>query len=438
MVSLSRAQNCASIPKSNKNIHRKNAGGFAAQGAAMGGKTQADLRGVSGSLGNNAKCSVRTESIDRETGEIIGFKTPRDPMLSRVMRYILQSVARKALMKKSRIHGCNRWRQKGKDIQVWQSKEFKTASFSGLQTCGSVWDCPICAAKIAERRRVEIITAMTAHKAAGGCVQLLTLTAPHQRTDKLGDILEMQATALKIFNSDRAARQVFEEMGLVGSIRALEVTHGRKSQYNNGWHAHYHILQFAGVGRDLASFDDFQRKDWAARLYLRWAHSCERAGLDTPSYAHGLKLDDGSKAAAYVSKWGLEDEMTKGHTKKSAQGETPFDFLRSHLEDETDTQALFLFREFSEAFKGKRQLYWSTGLKKRFAIGEASDDELNNMMDDYAELLGTITLEQWRAVLKVEARGEVLQLAVAGGWPAVTLFLNSLQKEVKYEHSDDS
>lgn len=428
MVSLSRAPKCASIPEQHTNTPRKRAGGFAAQGAAMGGKTQANLRGFSGSLGSTAKCSVKTESIDPETGEISNAKSPRDPMAIRVMRYILQSVARKALVKKSRIHACLRWHQKGKDVQVWQSKEFKTASYSGLQTCGSVWECPVCAAKIAERRRVEIITAMAAHKAASGLVFLLTLTAPHKRTDKLGDLLEMQATALKIFNSDRAARQVFEEMGIVGSIRALEVTHGRKSQYNNGWHAHYHILQFAGVGVDLARFDDTQRKDWAVKLYLRWAHSCERAGLETPSFEHGLKLDDGTKAAAYVSKWGLEDEMTKGHTKKSAQGETPFDFLRSHLEDETDRQALILFREFAEVFKGKRQLYWSTGLKKRFSIGEASDDELNNMQDDYADLLGTITVEQWRAVLKAEARGEVLQLAAAGGWPAVVLFLDSLMR----------
>ena len=427
MVSLSRAPKSASIPqKSQKNAQRD-----AAWGALSRAPDAASGVGFLGSLGNNAKCSAISQNIDRETGEITGLETPRDPMATRVMRYVLQSVARKALVKKSRIHGCYRWRQKGKDIQVWQSKEFKTASYSGLQTCGSVWDCPVCAAKIAERRRVEIITAMASHKAAGGLVFLLTLTAPHKKTDKLGDLLAMQATALKYFNQDRAVRQVFDSMGVVGSIRALEVTHGRKSEYNNGWHAHYHILEFAGINAEGVCFDDAQRNDWAVKLYLRWAHCCERAGLETPSFAHGLKLDDGNKAASYVSKWGLEDEMTKGHTKKSAQGETPFDFLRSHLADEDDHQALKLFREFSENFKGKRQLYWSTGLKRRYAIGEASDDELNNMMDDYAELLGTITLEQWRVVLKADARGEVLQLAAVGGWPAVVIFLDSLMKDEK-------
>jgi hypothetical protein len=150
--------------------------------------------------------------------------------------------------------------------------------------------------------------------------------------------------------------------------------------------------------------------------------------LGEPSFAHGLKLDDGSKAAKYVSKWGLEDEMTKGHTKKANHGETPFDFLRAYLVDSTDKQAGVLFKEFAETFKGKRQLFWSPGLKKRYAIGELTDEELAAKQEDYASMLGTITLEQWRDVLRVEGRGLVLQVAASGGWDAVKIYLASIQK----------
>jgi hypothetical protein len=349
------------------------------------------------------------------------------PMMARVQRFILQSVARKFLPE-SRTNNCLRLRQKSKEIQVWQSIEHKTTSFSGLQTCGSVWACPVCSAKIAERRRAEIIAAMAAHKAAGGCVNMLTLTAPHQRGDNLGELLAKQAEALKFFFKDRGAKNVLKEMGIIGQIRALEVTHGRLSDFNNGWHPHYHILQFAGLGIDLAIFDAAQMKDWSVRLYLRWAACCIRAGLGEPSFAHGLKLDDGSKAAKYVSKWGLEDEMTKGHTKKASHGETPFDFLRAYLADSTDKQAGALFKEFAETFKGKRQLFWSPGLKKRYAIGESTDEELAAKQDDYAAMLGTITLEQWCDVLRVEGRGLVLQVAASGGWDAVKIYLASIQK----------
>lgn len=344
----------------------------------------------------------------------------------RVQRFALQSVAR-SLFPKSRLDKCLRLRQKGQEIQVLQSVEHKTASYSGLQTCGSVWRCPVCSAKIAERRRGEIIAAMTSHKAAGGCVTMLTLTAPHQVKDKLSDLLEKQAKALNSFWNSRKTKTVFEEMGIVGQIKALEVTHGRKSPQNNGWHPHYHVLQFGGVGVDLARFDAAHMTDWQVRLYVVWAACCVNAGLGAPSLQHGLKLDDGSKAAKYVSKWGLEDEMTKGHTKKALHGETPFDFLRAYLADKNDKQAAALFVEFAQTFEGKHQLHWSRGLKKRFAIGEKTDEQLSAVQDDFAQLLGTITLDQWRDVLKVEGRVHVLVLAVAGGWDAVRLYLDEIK-----------
>lgn len=382
--------------------------------------------GFGGSLGTNAKFPFTPPTTDPETGEIRGGEAVYSPMLARLQRFMLQSVARKFLPK-SRTDKCLRLRQASKEIQVWQSKEYKTTSYSGLQTCGSVWACPVCSAKIAERRRAEIIAAMAAHKAAGGCMNLLTLTAPHQRVDQLGDLLAKQALALKNMFADRTVRKVLAEMGVLGQIRALEVTHGRLSEFNNGWHPHYHFLLFAGAGVDLVRFDGPQMKDWSVRLYLRWAACCERAGLGTPSFAHGLKLDDGSKAAKYVAKWGLEDEMTKGHTKKAINGETPFDFLRAYLADRADKVAGALFKEFAETFKGKQQLRWSPGLKKRYAIGESSDEELAAQMDDYAAMLGTITLGQWCDVLAVDGQGTVLMLAANGGWDAVTVYLHGIK-----------
>jgi hypothetical protein len=178
-------------------------------------------------------------------------------------------------------------------------------------------------------------------------------------------------------------------------------------------------------------------KDWQVRLYLSWAKACKAAGLGEPSYAHGLKLDDGSKAAKYVSKWGLEDEMTKGHTKKAISGETPFDFLRSYLADGEDKQAGALFKEFAQTFKGKRQLHWSKGLKKRFAIGEKTDEQVASEVEDTARLLGTITLEQWRDVLAANGRGTVLQLAASGGWESVEIYLSSIKRIAPNDSTGD-
>ena len=218
-----------------------------------------------------------------------------NPMARRVERFALQSVAR-SILPTSRTAKCLRIRAFDRDVQVWKSKEHKTASYAGLQTCGSVWTCPVCAAKIAERRRVELLDAMDMHKAAGGFVYLLTLTTPHQRADVLSDLLGQQGKALQAFLRDKTVKKIFAEMGYLGQVRALEVTHGRKGT-NNGWHPHFHILQFCQVNGN-----EVDRKDWTARLYLRWCAYCEKSGLGTPSFAHGIKLDTGDKASDYVAK----------------------------------------------------------------------------------------------------------------------------------------
>ena len=332
-------------------------------------------------------------------------------MARRVERFALQSVARD-ILPDSRTAKCLRIRAHDRDVQVWKSKKHKTASYGGLQTCGSVWVCPVCGAKVVERRRGEIQQAMAQHRACGGEVHLLTLTAPHTRFDVLEELQAKLGKALNGFLADKTVKKTFKEMGYIGQIRGYEVTHGRKGT-NNGWHPHFHFLQFVQVKGDAA-----QLMDWKTRLYLRWDAYCQKAGLGSPSFQHGIDLRDGSFADRYISKgvWGLEDEMTKGHIKKGkAGGETPHDLLRAVLADKNDKQAMALFAEFAKAFKGKRQLSWSNGLKARFGLAEKNDEELAAELEDNAELLGLLTPDQWRDVLKVKARATVLELAASVG-----------------------
>lgn len=371
-------------------------------GASDGAKWAARAAGpgAGGALGTNAKLGARSG------------------MALRVERFALQSVARD-ILPKTRTALCLRARIKGGEgVGVWKCEKHGTAHYSGLQTCGSVWVCPVCAAKITERRRAEVQQAIQQHRAQGGEVHLLTLTTPHGRGDDLAQLIANQSDALRAFFRQRAVRAVLAEMGEIGRIRAFEVTHGRKGT-NNGWHPHYHLLQFVQAKANKA-----QLMDWRTRLYLEWSKCCERAGLGVPSFEHGIDLQDGSKADRYISKWGLEDELTRGHTKKGrAGGETPFDLLRSVLADKEDRQAAALFLEFSQCFKGKRQLSWSNGLKARFNQVEKDDQELASEAVEDAELLGLLTVQQWRDALKVKARATVLELAAAGGWPSVSRFL---------------
>jgi hypothetical protein len=375
--------------------------------------------GARAPLGTHAK-SVHSLTVPSASA---GF----DPMAVKAQRFKLQSVAA-SIIPDSRTAKCLRLRAHNQEIKVWKVNEYGTAHYTGLQTCSSVWACPVCAAKIAERRRAELLSAMCVHQANGGNVHLLTLTVPHQRGDVLKELLDQQAKALKRFWNDRVTKVVLAEMGYLGQVRALEVTHGRKSLFNNGWHPHFHVLLFTGVGADAKASTLYQRHQWQLALYEVWAKACEYAGLGTPSLQHGLKLDNGKKASNYVTKWGLEDEMTKAHLKKGrAGGETPFDFLRAVADDSSDKQAAALFREFVHAFKGKRQLGWSKGLKKALAVENVSDEELAERAEEEAELMGYLTYEQWRDVLKVDARALVLEIAAKRSWYEVTRFLDVIE-----------
>ena len=371
--------------------------------------------------------------LDHETGEFIPLapgatEIRRSAAEIRLERYAMQSVSR-SILPKSQTAKCLRvpFRPDGR-VDIYYSPEHQSASFGGLVTCHSVWVCPPCSAKITERRRVEIGGAIAAWEALGGSVVMLTLTHGHTQADALADLLIGQQKALYHFFGGRKGRELMEALGRVGHIRAWEVTHGRRRQVNNGWHPHFHILLFL----EHSHHDLLWAEDWA---YHVWLNACQLAGLPLPNRRYGVTIKDGTKAAAYVAKmgheeaagtWGLDSEMTKGHVKRSRDGETPFDFLRAALAGD-DPQARALFREFAESFKGKRQLVWSRGLRERFNLDDLSDADLAAAHESDAFLLSSLSRDDWRLILRFDARGELLELCRHGSLEPISRLLQSLQ-----------
>ena len=384
---------------------------------------------ASSDLTQDKKTPSIFEFIDQETGEIVqcnegkngALKIAIDPVQLRLDRWILQSAA-KHLLPEKRVSKCLRLRAHGQThIKVLHNKLRKTAHFGNTQTCGSVWDCSICAVKISERRRVdEVLPAMTrwidqgGSDGQGGQCLLLTLTHPHSKTDVLADLLKCEQKAMKSMRESRSFVNLLNDCGCIGTIRAWEVTHGE-----NGFHPHFHIILFARTGLNLDELKE--------RFYLAWANACRLAKLPIPSVL-GFDLQDGSHAHNYVSKgvWGLDHEITKGHLKKSKAGRSPMDLLRSYGFDK-DKQAGALFIEYSKAFHGKRQLTWSPGLKAYFKIGEKTDEQIAAEQDDQANELGLIDWPTWQLVLKFEMRGEIIELARLGAWDAILDLLKNLK-----------
>jgi hypothetical protein len=350
------------------------------------------------------------------------FKTPQQ---TRAERWSLKATASE-LLDGTRVSKCYKHRSKGKKIVLLLDRSRNKAFYGGLQTCGSVWGCPICAAKISERRRTQLQQAIQRAKELGLQVMLLTLTIPHGMGDDVGTITDGLIDSWDSIKRNRAGRAIRDQIELVGTVRAMEVTHGQ-----NGFHPHLHILLF--IKSDI-------RPSEVQRLYAPlWQSACVTQGLPRPSDSHGCKVDDGSKAAAYVAKggWGLESEMTKGHTKTAGEGKgmTPWDMLRAVLHDK-DEHAAKLFKVYYENFKGRRQLCWSKGLQKMLAVVDFTDEEIAAQEEEQADVFTFITVEQWRVIYA--RRWQAVLCDIAENNPdAVAEFLESLTRSKEKQKGGD-
>ncbi len=314
-------------------------------------------------------------------------------------RYELQSVARVALPRERVWHCLRHVVDRSRGVDVWHSPELMRGSFTGLQTCGSVWACPPCAAKIAERRREELEAAIAAARGKGYGVLVAAYTFRHGPLDGLNSTLGRFLDALRYMAGTRAYRRLMGRYGLLGSIKALEVTHGTR----NGWHPHAHVLYF--LDRPLA---DEELADLQAALYALWELAAARGDLDMDP-AHGLRLQSTWGAVAdYVTKWGHEpkrrpwgaaDELTKATTKQSRRGCTPWGLLR-WAADTGEAEPLRLFREYHAAFKGRRQLVWSRHLADLLGLkSQRTDEELAEETTTVAHVhLANLTHRHWLAV----------------------------------------
>lgn len=350
---------------------------------------------------------------------------------SRLEKWELQSVAR-FLLSKERIRSCCLARIPGRDgVDVYHSPAFASAHYGGLVTCGSVWHCPVCAARIAERRRQLLTRALAAATEMGGRPLLVSYTFSHRRSDSLNASLGDFLAAQRSMTSTRPYKRLIDRYGIVGIVKALEVTWGAA----NGWHPHAHVIMFAPAEIDPAELED--------GLYRAWSASAGRRGL-TMTRRRGVKVQSTfGKVAEYVAKWGheparrlwgAEDEMTKSHSKRAhrddqvGSGYSPFDLLR-WLNDTGESQAAALFREYAATFKGRQQLTWSPGLAALLGVADdaaKSDEEVAGEVREDATLLATLTPAEWRAVRHSNQRGELLEVARSGDLSALRAFVARL------------
>lgn len=272
----------------------------------------------------------------------------------------------------------------------------RTAGFSGLASCGSVWACAVCNHKIASERAAEVATAVRTWEssAEGRYVAMVTLTMRHSLDQALRYLWDSLGYA---WSKTTSGRQWADEQAVNGSIpltlkqqmtgqtripwiRFVEVTYGE-----NGWHVHVHSLLFLEDSGDGGQHDQIGR-----RMFNRWSAALVRRGLVAPDkYMGGLDVKRFSPGAEDVSKY--LTKSTFDHASKAGwevaggamkvgkrKGRTPFQILASVVStvDGDDALAeLALWREWEQGSRGRRQVAWARGFRDWLALEDEKTDE---------------------------------------------------------------
>jgi len=349
-------------------------------------------------------------------------------------KYVLQSVSREMHQSKpgkpDRICSCLRMNAPGRnETLVKKSQEFKKCHYGNLVVCGSVWKCPICNPKISEQRAKEIRHVIDSHIESGGKVALLTFTIPHTRQDHLPGLLKSLQSAFDRTWISESSKRLKVNIGMEGYVRAKEVTYS----YQNAFHPHFHqLVLYRNDAPESETLELIKNT-----LFPVYKNRCEKVGLGSPSYEHGLDVRGGQSAAEYLTKfgkeqkWGLDKELTKGNSKKSQDENryTPFDFLREYYATKNpDMTRLFL--EYADAFHGSQFVTWSRGLKERYGIDDSAkqDQEIAKSIDEISIVIGRINLDEWKKILHHNKRAEILILANQS-WEDTVNYIKSLSRK---------
>jgi hypothetical protein len=254
---------------------------------------------------------------------------------------------------------------------------------------------------------------------AWGDVLLVTLTLQHKRGEAAALVIERLTDALRHFQNSRQWKKTRAAYGVVGFIRAFELTVGA-----SGFHPHFHLPLFLHPGADRVAFAADVRSAWLSSVSAMGGYAS----------ASGCDIRSGNEElGSYVAKYGREPKWTLAHevgkqASKTARGSgrSLMELLRDYTLT-NDKQAGALWVEAVTALKGRSQLRWSPGLRDYLKLGaEKTDLELVTESREDAVFLARLSLHEWRAVVANDARAELLSVAGTGDGDRVMRFVRAL------------
>ena len=349
------------------------------------------------SINNVEKSSVplgiSTELASSSCGQLCS-------QLSRRIRYRRRSTSAK-LLPGERVASCGKNLSYGRVSADLVRYADGRAGVHGLAMCGSVWTCPVCSARISKYKSNELAKGVEIWQARGGDVRMVTFTMRHHAGQSLKDSIRDIRSAYREYQSGRGWIEIKKDFSIVGVITALEITYSKL----NGWHPHLHALFFLKEKLDVDLLETVLQDRWLFKL----GHY-DREGLE--GVACVVSRSDG-QVASYVSKWGLQAELT-GFEAKISENLKPYQLL--DLYEKGYEWAGRLWVEYAEAMKGRRQLGWSRGLRDLLGLGQELPDETIAEQEPDAEIVVSFTFEDWLKVVRFGLLVDLLELIEVGDY----------------------
>ena len=358
------------------------------------------------SLGTNYEISDRAKKIDK------------------IDRFFLQEIARE-IIPEHRVGNCFRKILPGKEyVKILHNSEHQRAHYGNLMVCGSIWLCAVCASKISERRKNELVQGVNNHNSG---LAMVTFTMRHSAGDSLQENLEILNTAYKCVTAGGWFQRFKTTWGVIGSVSNLEITYGE-----NGWHPHKHLLYFF---RSNVSKSDLEliRQQLTDR-YLFFLNKLGGSGLDRVAVDVQEAKTEKQKFAEYMAKidkkpWGIEAEMTKSHVKISPGGGLSFWELLK-MASTGEYKYILLVREYAKITKGKQSLVYTKGLRKKLGIGaQETDLEVAEKIEEESIQLAIIARDIWTKISRLGLRGQLLEVSHDGDLSKIEAFLRRLYTE---------
>jgi hypothetical protein len=307
------------------------------------------------------------------------------------------------------------------------------ARVSGIRRCGSPWACPLCAPTVREGRAREIDCGVAAHLANGGGAVMATCTMPHDYGDKLSRSLSTVKASWRRVCSGKAWLTLKGRLGIVGQIKALEITHGP-----NGWHPHVHVLVLTERPLEVASQQELRRF-----IFDRWSARCVALGFRAPSWERGCDVRPVTSAgdlSRYLTKvkdgWGVGLELARSDLKqgRGAGYRSPWQIIADATET-GDVADLALWHEYEQATFGSKAITWSPKLRALLlgSDDEVTDDELaaaDDLTDDESPLV-LIPSALWAGLVAVGACPDLYRALETGGAGGAGRFLDEFVSQYR-------